>query len=207
MKSRFPAVLQQLYEKNLELILLRLFMYHKTSTETHCTHIRIPNLIIFITLNNNQRCHVCVQSTLKEIVFLNFHTCPKYISTILIVQVYVHSGVSPICENGCSVAMTWYQDFVLRHSTGSLPHLSTNINYYTTAFNTLCLSQVPSISHCGGCRLELLLQSGHLDHTQVCNTKIGSIWGLYRCFYFQDLSWKKEGVDVKDVVSYLTQVQ
>ena len=63
MKSRFPSILQQFYEKNSELILLRLSNTLNVSQNFHVDALHsYPNsqFGVFMALNSNQRCHVCV---------------------------------------------------------------------------------------------------------------------------------------------------
>ena len=210
-KMRVHEELQQFVIKNSELILLRLCNTLSVSQNFHLDVLhQFPNSQYgcFMALNNAQNCHVNVQIVDDECIF-EFPNMPLGHLKFFHSAAYIHSGVPPLCEGNSSIAMTWYQDLVLRNSTASLPHLSTNINYFGIAFNNLCISRIPSIQSCGGCKLELVALCAHLDETSLCKTKICSVCGEFRCTYCQNFGLKKHTSEqgVEDVVSLLTKVQ
>ena len=159
LKSKFPPILRQFVIQNDSLILLRLSNTLLVSQNVHVDNLHgFPHSQFgsFMALNCNQTCHVHLDTTKVDFEFI----APKMVESILNAfksGSYYHAGMSCRCDGKCDVAATWYQDCVLQHSTGSIRQYSSNTNSFTNAFDALCMSRIPSVNYCGGCRLELLV--------------------------------------------------
>ena len=159
LKSKFPPIIRQFVIQNESLVLLRLSNTLLVSQNLHVDNLHgFPHSQFgcFMALNCNQYCHVHLDTTKDdyELVapFMEKSTLHPFKSAT-----YYHSGVSCSCEGESKIAATWYQDCVVQHSTGSLRKYSSNTNSFTNAFDALCMSKIPSVENCGGCRLELLV--------------------------------------------------
>ena len=182
LKSKFPPILRQFVIQNGSLILIRLSNTLLVSQNMHVDNLHgFPHSQFgcFLALNCNQHCHVHLDTTKKdyELVapLMEKSTLHPFKSAS-----YYHSGISCACDGECNIAATWYQDCVVQHSTGSFRKYSSNTNSFTNAFDALCMSNIPSVQNCGGCRLELLVSG-----TQCKNISTEISWcdicKAYRC--------------------------
>ena len=196
MKSKFPPMLRQFVVQNESLYLLRL-----ANTISVAQNLHVDNLLdfpnsqygCFLALNCCQQCHVCLDTSTPDFkllpVLLNKMNLQVFRSSS-----YVHSGTSCTCDGDCKVVVTWYQDVVLLYSTGGARKYASNANSFAKGYMMLCLSQIPSVRSCGGCRLELLLRSTNLSSANsdilFCN-----VCGAYRCSICQALQIRKYSDD------------
>ena len=207
MRSLFPNILQQFVVKNVDLILLRLCNTLTLSLNFHVNNLHsFPNSQYgcFAAINSPQRCHAYVDTDENEGHSIKIAIMQVGKKHAFKISEFVHSGVAVLSDSECLLAMTWYQDCILRNSSGSLPTLSLNTDSYTSAFDELCMSKFPSISNCGGCRLELLLVSDNLKQSQT-EYKMCHICQNIRCVVCQNLRFDCPVIcaDAKDVYTYI----
>ena len=161
MKADFPRLLRQFVQPNNSLVLLRLANTLNVSQALHVDALHgFPHSQYgcFIALNCNQRCHAVLDTSKSDFEIL----CPemkKGVMKIFKSASHAHSGVSCYCDIDCQVAVTWYQDCVVEHSTGSVAKYSVNANLFSQAFDALCQSKIPCVVNCGVCRLEILVST------------------------------------------------
>ena len=182
MKSKFPNELYQFVSHNQSLLLMRLANSLLVAQAVHVDNMHgFPHSQYgcFIALNCNQRCHVYLDKSTDDFQFVTPEMCVG-VPNIFVSALYEHSGVSCACDSNCSVALTWYQDCVLEHSSGSVPKYSTNANSFGLSFAALCQSTIPCVHNCGGCRLELLLTKENI-YKQVCDFSVCTICEQVRC--------------------------
>ena len=212
-RAQFPKILRQFVQNNTFLILLRLSNTLLVAQGVHVDNLHgFPHSQFgcFLALNSNQHCHVYLDTTNENFEFCNPDMRKGFLN-VFKSSTYAHAGLSCSCDGSAKLAITLYHDCVLELSTGSVRKLATNANSFVNAFESLCLSKVPCVSNCGGCRLEIIVNSVSIA-TQEMDVYWCDVCDQFRCVYCRHFSLREHArVDKKatftDINTFLENCQ